>query len=112
MSSGTEPLPAPVLTRSASGVVDVDGGLPPAFYADRTTLRSLGKIGQYRALGGTLVEFRFPSARYIYELRRLEGSAEEFRLEQLFQEPYDEHSAAVLLELGGIPGRDPRGRGR
>lgn len=103
-----EDLPLPIFRHIGDGVVEVEGELPEAFYAEKSSLRALGRVGQYRSIGGVFVEFRFPSGRHIYRAEQLAQRVDHFRLDLVFSEPFDGHSAAVILGAGPVPGRDPR----
>lgn len=103
-------LPSPKFRHLGHGLIEVEGGLPRSFYALRQELRALGRLGQYRAMGGTFVEFRFPSGRTICQMSHCPGNPSVARLDRIFHEPFDRFSSAVVLELEGVPGRQGRKR--
>lgn len=81
------------------GEFDLAEPPPPEFFAEASVLRRLGRGGYYRALGGTFVEFRFPSGRIVARVADDDAVAapDERRMIVAFYEPLDEFSAERIL---------------
>lgn len=92
-----EPLPTPTLVSDADGTIDVAGALPESFYGEMPLIRRLGRKGYYRARGGGLVEFSFPSGRFVARLSLVPGEPDYRRFDVVYAEPYDANSAKRIL---------------
>lgn len=91
------PEPLPVLVTNGDGSVDVVGSLPGSFEADVELLRDLGRAGVYGARGGGIVEFRFPSGRFLARISPVPGSENLRRFDLVYAEEIDDNSASRIL---------------